>query len=411
MAARLTSDRSLLLGLVVLLNVIGAVMVLSASSVESILQYGSPWSVFEHQLLWIAIGSVAFVAMVRVDYHRWQKYTIPLLVVSIALLVLVLVPGFGVNADGSSRWVGTGPIKLQPSELAKLALVVFAADLLARRGDRIEDWRACIRPLAIVLGLMGLLVLKQPDMGTTMILVVIALGMLFLARVPLRHLVVTGASVVLAAIVIGLAEPYRRERLTSFLHPFSQRSDAGYQVVQSLSALGSGHILGVGLGAGRAKWGFLPNAYTDFIFTVIGEELGVIGALVVVALFAVLALVGIRIARRAPDRFGALLVGGVTCWVVGQAVFNMGTVVGLLPVTGVPLPFISYGGSSLVIIMAAMGVVMNVAASSRGRIAGTQSAGAIGGRRRRRTSSTRPAHVGRYYRRAGVTERHRIDHR
>ncbi len=250
------------------------------------------------------------------------------------------------------------------------------------------------------MGFMSLLILKQPDMGTAMILVMAALGLLYLGEVPGRQLGFFGSAVVVAAVVFALSAPYRRQRMTSFLHPFAQRNNAGYQVVQSLSALGSGHLWGVGLGAGRAKWGFLPNAYTDFIFTVIGEELGVIGTLVIVGLFALLAVVGIRIARRSPDRFGMLLVGGVTCWVVGQAVVNMGTVVGLMPVTGVPLPFISYGGSSLVVMMIAMGMVFNVA----GQSVGERSRGA--GSHRSDRESTRPAHVGRYARRAGVTKRH-----
>jgi cell division protein FtsW len=411
------SERTTLLGLIVLLNVIGMVIVLSASSVESILKYGTPWSVFIHQVTWVVLGAVAFFAASRVDYRKWQRLTTPILIATIALLVFVLVPHIGLHADGSSRWIGAGPIKIQPSELAKLALVLFCADLFSRREEWIDSWKKCLRPFVILFGLLALLILKQPDMGTTMILVVIAIGTLYAAGLPGKKLAVSGVIIVAGAILIGLAEPYRRARLTSFLHPFAQRSNAGYQVVQSLSALGSGHVLGVGLGASRAKWGFLPNAYTDFIFTVIGEELGLIGALVIVGLFGLLAVLGIRAARRAPDRFGALVITGVICWVVGQAVINMGTVVGLMPVTGVPLPFISYGGSSLVIMMVAMGIVLNIDSSSESRSRSSARTGSFtkrsgspfgsvsnprdGGKRHER-----PPHVGRYSRRASMFSRH-----
>ena len=360
------SERSILIGLIVVLNIVGSVMVLSASSVESILQYGSPWAVFERQLMWVGLGALAFFVTTKIDYRKWRRATLPLLVVTVFLLFVVLVPGLGHNVAGSSRWVGFGPLKMQPSELAKLAIVIYGAEMLARRSDKIDDWRSSLRPLLIVLIILGALIMKQPDMGTTMILVVSAMGLLFVAGTPSKQLGVVSLGIIGSAIVLGIAEPYRRERLTSFLHPFSQSSNAGYQVVQSISALGSGHILGVGLGASRAKWGFLPNAYTDFIFSVIGEELGVIGALVVVGLFVVLAIMGIRVAKRSPDKFGYLLASGITCWVVGQAVINMGAVVGILPVTGVPLPFISYGGTSLVIMMVAIGVLVNISSSSNG---------------------------------------------
>ncbi len=414
---RQVSDRTVLIGLVILLTTIGAVMVLSASSVESILQFGSPWTVFERQLLWVAIGSVVFVVVMRIDYRRWRRMAVPLLVATGGLLLVVLVPHIGLSSQGSSRWVGFGPFKMQPSELAKLAIAVFSADLLVRRWEPAGDWRWRVRPLALVVAAIGGLVLKQPDMGTTMIIVVIWFGTLFMAQVPLKQIGALFAGVVAMALLFGFAEPYRRARLTSFLHPFAQRNDAGYQVVQSLSALGSGHILGVGLGAGRAKWGFLPNAYTDFIYTVIGEELGVIGALAVLGLFALLAVVGIRISRRAPDPFGSLLAGGITCWIVGQAVFNMATVVGLMPVTGVPLPFISYGGSSLVIIMVAMGIMVNIASQSVdlssvvGFAHGSMSSGKRTGIHVKDVSDRRPGHVGRYSRRAGSARLHRSGRR
>ncbi len=254
---------------------------------------------------------------------------------------------------------------MQPSELMKLALAVFAADLLARRADRVHEPGAVVVPLLVVLGLAGVLVLKQPDMGTALVLACITLAMLYAGGVPLRPVLKVLAGVAVLAVALGLAEPYRRARLLSFVNPFAHAQGSGYQVVQSLVGLGSGRLFGLGLAAGREKWGLLPNAHTDFIFSVIGEQVGLVGALLVLALFGALAWYGLRAAGRAPDRFGALLAVAATCWITSQAVINIGAVIGLLPVTGIPLPFISFGGSSLVITMMAAGILVNVAAHER----------------------------------------------
>ena len=243
----------------------------------------------------------------------------------------------------------------------KLALVLFGADLASRRAERSGEWAATVRPLVTVFAFAAALVMKQPDMGTTLILACIAFGMLYATDTSWRTMLALMASGLVGTVLLGLAQPYRRARILSFIDPFAHSSGSGYQVVQSLVGLGRGHLLGVGLGGSLAKWGFLPNAHTDFIFAIIGEELGMIGSLLVVGLFAALALLGVRVAARAPDRMGALLAVGVTCWLVAQAVINIGAVIGVVPVTGVPLPFVSYGGSSLVIVMAAAGILINVA--------------------------------------------------
>jgi len=355
------ANQVLLSALVAVLCVIGLVMVLSASSVDSLSQYGSPWYVFERQVLWVAIGVVLLLVVARVDYRSWRRLAGPLMVACVVLLVAVLVPGLGATVGGSSRWLGAGPLRIQPSELAKLALVVFGADVLTRRVGPGLRWAPAVRPVLIAFGVCAVLILKQPDMGTAMILGCITLGLLWAAGVPGR---LVGALVGLAAagsFVVALARPYRRARLLSFLDPWAHRHNSGYQIVQSLVGFANGHLFGVGLGASRAKWGFLPNAHTDFIFSIIGEELGLVGSLLVVALFAALTLVGLRIAARAPDRFSSLLSTGITCWLTGQAVLNMGAVIGLLPVTGVPMPFVSYGGSSLVIDLLAVGILLNIA--------------------------------------------------
>lgn len=357
----------LLLTLVTVLIVIGLIMVLSASSVESLRQYGSSWAIFERQVLWVILGVVALVLAARIDYRRWRRFATPLLVVCLLLLLAVLVPRLGVSSGGSSRWLGVGSLRMQPSELAKLGLVIFGADLLTRRANQMRSWKATIRPLLLIVGLACLLVIKQPDLGTALILICIVMGLLFAAGTSFAAIgTLLGVSAT-AAVLVALAEPYRRARLFSFFDPWAHASGSGYQVVQSLVGLGSGHMLGVGLGSSAAKWGFLPNAYTDFIFSVLGEELGLVGALLVVALFIALAVVGIRIAVRSSDRFGGLLAAGVTTWIVVQAVINIGGVAGMLPVTGVPLPFISFGGSSLVIMMAAVGMLLNVAAKEQPR--------------------------------------------
>jgi cell division protein FtsW len=256
-------------------------------------------------------------------------------------------------------------LRIQPSELMKLALAIFAADLLTRRGDRLHRSVAVVVPLLSVLAFSAFLVLKQPDMGTALVLACITFALMYAGGVPLRPVLKAVGATAVLALIIGLAEPYRRARLLSFLNPFAHARGSGYQVVQSLVGLGSGHLYGLGLGGGREKWGLLPNAHTDFIFSVIGEEGGLVGAVVVLALFGALAWYGLRAASRAPDRFGALLAVAATWWITSQAVINIGAVIGVLPVTGIPLPFVSFGGSSLVITMAAAGILANVASRER----------------------------------------------
>jgi len=351
----------LILGLVALLSVIGLVMVLSASSDEAVLQGADPWTYFERQVLWVLVGSVALIACTAIDYRVWRKWSAPLMVVALGLLVAVCVPHVGISVGGSRRWIGYGSWQFQPSELAKLALVLFIADLLSRRADRMHDTRFTFRPAAIVVLMVAALVMKQPDMGTTIIIVAIAAALLFVAGTPPRTLALASLTAGGLGAVLGAIAPYRLRRLLSFLHPQKDAGNTGYQSVQARVALSGGGWFGVGLGAGRQKTGYLPNARTDFIFAVIGEEAGFVGCFVVISLFVALAALGVRAAARAPDRFGTLLATGITAWVLVQCLVNVAAVVGLLPVTGVPLPFVSFGGSSTVIIMAACGMLVSVA--------------------------------------------------
>jgi cell division protein FtsW len=350
-----------ILGVLVALNGLGLVMVLSASSVVALDDYGSSWYVAMRQLLWLTVGTLAAAVVMRVDYHRWRRLAPLFLIVSVVLLCLVLLPGVGVSVNGATRWLGYGPLSLQPSELAKLTVLLFVADLLARRAAWMSDLRVTLVPVGVVFGGMALLLMLQPNLGTTLVLGAIVASLLFVAGTPLLPLTAFGVAGGLVATGLALFEPYRRARVTAFLDPWKDYQDSGYQNIQSLVGIASGGITGTGLGASRAKWGFLPYAHTDFIFAIIGEELGLMGALVVVSLFVALAILGARAARLAPDRFGMLIATGVTVWFCVQAFVNIGAVIGILPITGVPLPFVSYGGSSLVFSLMGAGLLLNVA--------------------------------------------------
>ena len=359
--AKADSGWLLLTVVVALLCFFGLMMVLSASSAEGLRSYGGAWVFFLRQVMWLAIGSAALVGAVVFDYRRWARFTVPLLAVAVGLLVLVVVPGVGATVGGSTRWLVLGPVQFQPSELAKLAVLLFAADVAARRAERVHDTGAVLKPILVTTACLSGLILVQPDMGTAMIVVLIAVSVIFVGGVPLSRIAALLGGLAVSAAVLGMGAGYRRRRIFSFLNPWEDSANTGYQVAQSLVALGSGHVAGVGLGASRAKYGFLPNAHTDFIFAITGEELGLVGTVGLIVLFVAFAVLGVRAALRAPDRFGTLLAAGITAWIVGQAAINIGAVTGSLPVTGVPLPFVSFGGSALVVSMFAVGILVNIA--------------------------------------------------
>jgi cell division protein FtsW len=352
-------------GIVAVLNVIGLVMVLSASSVAALSSYGSSWYFFDRQLIWAVVGFAAFAVAARVDYRKWRRLSMPLMVASAVVLVIVLLPGFGIQVDGARRWLGYGVLRFQPSELAKLAVLVFVADRITARWRELRDWRAVLMPTLCAFGVLAVLVLKEPDLDTTIIMGIIMVAILAVGGLPGRHLATMTGVAIAASAVLSWAVPFRRQRVIALFHPYDTTQAATYQLRQGLIALGSGKWNGVGLGAGKSKWLFLPNPHTDYIFAVIGEELGLIGCLLVVGLFAMFAVVGVRVAMRAPDRFGMLLAVGVVAWVVGQAAVNMLAVVGLIPVSGIVLPFLSAGGSALVFTMVAVGVLANIARQGR----------------------------------------------
>jgi cell division protein FtsW len=355
-----------LVAVVLALTVFGLVMVLSASSVSSLHQYGgSPLSQFKRQAMWAGLGGVAFVLASRLDYHRLRRLARPGLVVTIGLLVAVLVPGIGVEANGSTRWLGVGPLVFQPAEIAKLAVILFCADLLARRRGHVNRPALTVRPVMVVLAVVSALLILQPKLGTPIILGAVVLLMLFASGVRIAHLLPWGAAAAGIAFAFALTAPYRRARLLSFLDPWADPLGSGMQVLQSQIGIASGGLLGVGLGASRAKWGFLPYAHTDFIFAVVAEETGLLGAGALIGLFVLLGVFGFRAALRAPDSFGTLLAAGITTWLLIQAFLNIGMALGVMPVTGEPLPFVSFGGSSLVAALAGAGVLTSVARQAR----------------------------------------------
>jgi cell division protein FtsW len=354
-------DYVLLLAVAALL-LVGLLMVFSASQSYNT---SDPGVLFRQQLIWATLGLVFLTITARVDYHFWRRYSVLGMLITLALLVLVLK--FGQTLNGGQRWLYLGLFRVQPSEAAKLAVAVYLADWLARRGDQVKSFTQGLAPFVALLGLVLGLILRQNDLGTAVIIACLALAMFFSAGATLRQMLpILGVSVVGAIAYAALS--FRRARLEAFLDPLPARCAvaASYQVCQGLIALGSGGLFGRGLGDSLQKASYLPLPFNDSIFAVIGEELGLVGCALVLGLFALLAYRGFRASRQAPDAFGALLAGGITCWLVVQALVNVGSVVDAIPFTGVPLPFVSFGGSSLVTSLAAVGVLLNISRTAAG---------------------------------------------
>lgn len=347
------------LGLVLL----GLLMVYSASYARAYQQLGDPNFFFKRQVLSAAIALVLFVVCARMDYRRWMALDLPLLVFSSALVVATLVPGVATG----TRWIHLGVLNLQPTEVLKVALLIYLAASLTRREARVGLFAQGVWPHLLVAGTLAALSIKQPDFGMALMFLSIAYFMLFVGGARIKHLLATLLSLAPPLAALMVAAPYRRARLFSFLDPFSNASGSGYQVIQSLVSLGSGGLWGRGLGAGVEKLGYLPAAHTDFIFSVLGEEFGVWGTVLLVLSFFALGALGLRIAWQARDRFGALLAAGITFALCLQALLNLGVALGLLPVTGLTLPFVSYGGSSLFASLAMAGMLVSVARAGGGR--------------------------------------------
>jgi cell division protein FtsW len=351
----------LILGIFGLLTLFGLVMVLSASAVESYAIDGSSYSVFARQAVFCLVGLVFFWLGLRVRPRVLRYASGAALVATLVLLAAVLVPGLGTIRNGARSWFVFGPLSFQPSELAKVAFAMWGAHILITRRAILHRWRG-LAPVVLVGLAMCILVVLQPDLGTTIALGIVMLALLFFAGAPLRWLASLTLGGLAGALVLGLSSGYRQSRITAFLAGDSADPlGAAYQARQALFSLADGGPFGVGLGQGRAKWSYLPNAHNDFIFAIIGEELGMIGALVVLALFGALAYAGLRIAARCTDPWLRLVVATLTVSLVAQAAINICYVVGLVPVTGIQLPLVSSGGSSLVITMFVFGVLANAA--------------------------------------------------
>ncbi len=350
---------------VFVLCMLGLVMVLSASSISALRQGSSGWVYFGRQALWASLGVVALLIAYRLPHRALRALVVPGLLVAFGLNVAVAIPRVGVQVNGARAWFDLGPFGFQPSEVLKLVLLVYAADLLARRADRMDDLRATFRPLMIMLALAASVVLVQGDLGSAIVLVTIVLAVAFIGGTPLAPLSAAGLSLGVAGLAFVTSVPRRRERWLSFLDLAAHRQSSGFQVWQSLIGIASGGVAGTGLGAGRAKWGYLPEAHSDFIFAVIAEELGLIGVVGVIGLFLVILYLGVNTSLRAADRFSQLLAGGITAWIAVQAIINIGGVTGMLPVTGLTLPFLSFGGTSLLVSMTAAGLLLGCARASR----------------------------------------------
>jgi cell division protein FtsW len=339
---------------------IGLVMIFSASSAQAYADHRDTAYYVKHQLVYLAVGLFLAAIAYRIDYRKLKNVAPYALLLCLFALIAVLVPHVGVVVNGARRWIGAGMVSLQPSEFAKLGLVLYLAAVLSVRGDRITSLVRGLFPLCLLVFLMALLVLVEPDMGTASLLVFTAFAMFFAAGARVEHLGMIAMVTLPPTVLMVLASPYKRARLFAFLNPWKDPQNTGFHIVQSLLALGSGGLFGVGLGESRAKFFYLPEQYTDFIFSVLGEELGIFGTVTVIVLFVVFAYRGIRIAIAAPDRFGFFLATGCTAMVVIQAFVNIGVVTSSWPVTGVPLPFISFGGSSLIVSLIAVALVLNV---------------------------------------------------
>jgi len=335
-------------------------MVYSASAVWADYKFNDSFYFAKRQILFAVVGIVAMFVVMNIDYWTWRKFAVALLIFCFILLILVLIPGIGTVRNGSRSWIGVGAFSIQPSEFMKLAMIAFLAKFLSENQKKVTSLKQGLIPsLALVFLAFGLIML-QPDLGTGTVMVGTCLVMIFIAGAKISHFIGLGVLGIIGFIGLIASAPYRIQRITSFLDPWQDPQGSGFQIIQSLYAIGPGGLLGLGLGQSRQKFFYLPEPQTDFIFAILAEELGFIGGTFVLLLFALLLWRGIRIALGAPDLFGSLLAVGIVAMIAIQVMINIGVVTGLMPVTGITLPFLSYGGSSLTLMLLAVGVLLNV---------------------------------------------------
>jgi cell division protein FtsW len=351
-----------------ILLAIGVIMVFSASAVTAEQKFGDAYYFLKQQLMWVVIGITAMIVAMKIDYFRVKKLALPFLIVGFLLLVAVLIPGVGKEIKGAQRWIRIGPTGIAPSEMIKLCLVFFMAYSLSENGEKLKLFTKGLLPHLGILGLALLLIMLQPDLGTAFAIAGTVYLMLMAAGARWGHLIGVAVIGLVGTLALIVLEPYRMRRLTAFIDPWQSPLDAGFQTIQSLYALGSGGLFGVGLGRSRQKMFYLPEQHTDFIFSILGEELGYLGVIVVLALLFLFVWRGLRTAITSPDAFGSMLAVGITCMIGLQAMINIGVVSGSLPVTGITFPFLSYGGSSLLFTLTGVGILLNISKfSTQGR--------------------------------------------
>jgi cell division protein FtsW len=369
---RFEFDRILFFVLVTLLG-IGLLMIASAGVLYGESRFGDSYYFFKQQLFGLSVGFLALFFFQSVDYRVWKRFVVPVFFVAIALLILVFIPGFGTTVYGAARWVAIGPISFQPSEVMKLAIILYLSAWLSTKGQgKAGDFYEGLVPFLLILSFVGFLIIKQPDTGTLGLIFIIAMSIFFASGAKISHIGGLAVSAFLFLLILIKIAPYRMQRLLVFLNPEHDPSGAGYQITQALIAVGSGGLFGIGLGQSRQKFNYLPEPVTDSIYAVLSEEFGLIGAGLVLCLFVFIAWRGFQIARGAQDEFGRLLAVGITTWIVGQAFINIGAISGLIPLTGIPLPFISYGGTSLAVLLGSFGILLNISKTAALSISATK---------------------------------------
>lgn len=343
------------------LIIFGLIMIASAGIGYSRVRFGDEYFFFKRQLLFGVLPGLLIMTIVKnIDYRIWKKISFPFFFVSIIFLILVFVPGVGTKIYGASRWVQFGPFSFQPAEMLKISLILYLAAWLEGKKEVVEDFYESLVPFVIVVAMISFLLIKQPDIGTLGATILIAMSVFFASGAKISHMFLMGAAGLASLFVLIKLESYRMNRLLVFLNPELDPRGIGYQINQALLAIGSGGIFGIGLGHSLQKFNYLPEPVGDSIFAIIGEELGILGELALIFLFALLAVRGFKIAKSAPDTFGRLTAVGIVSWIIFQAFINIAAISGLIPLTGIPLPFISYGGTSIIFLLTGIGILLNI---------------------------------------------------
>jgi cell division protein FtsW len=358
-------DKPLLYTVLILL-VFGLAMIASAGIAYSNVRFGDPYYFFKHQLFnGVLPGLIILYIVQGINYNFWRKLAFPIFIASIVCLILVFIPGMGTKIYGATRWIQLGSFSFQPSEMLKLGIILYLAAWLETRSERIKDFYEGLVPFLAIVAIVSFLLVKQPDMGTLGVVILISMSIFFLSGARLAHLFSIGIFGLGALFILVKVESYRMNRLLVFLHPELDPRGIGYQINQALLAIGSGGIFGVGLGHSLQKFNYLPEPVGDSIFAIIGEEIGLIGAAFLVMLFVFFAMRALRISKNAPDRFSRIVACGIATWIIFQAFINISAICGLIPLTGIPLPFISYGGTSIVFLMVGVGILLNISKYSK----------------------------------------------